>query len=88
MAGRSKGRRLGLSDARLLAVGGLLLFAWLGAGARLFYVQVVESDRWAAESLEQRLTRKELAARRGTIFDTRGREMAVTIDGTTIYANP
>jgi cell division protein FtsI (penicillin-binding protein 3) len=88
VAGRSKGRRLGLSDARLLAVGGLLLFAWLGAGARLFYVQVVESDRWAAESLEQRLTRKELAARRGTIFDTRGREMAVTIDGTTIYANP
>ncbi len=88
MAGRNKGRRLGLSDARLFAVGGLLFVAWLGAGARLFYVQVIESDRWAAESLEQRLTRKELAARRGSIFDTRGREMAVTIDGTTIYANP
>ncbi len=51
MAGRNKGRRLGLSDARLFAVGGLLLVAWLGAGARLFYVQVIESDRWAAESL-------------------------------------
>ncbi|MDH3308264.1 MAG: penicillin-binding protein 2, partial [Acidimicrobiia bacterium] len=38
--------------------------------------------------LDQRLTEKTFAPHRGTIFDRAGREIAVTVDGVTVFANP
>jgi cell division protein FtsI (penicillin-binding protein 3) len=88
--GRQKGRRTRteLTDYRLVAVGVVLVLAWVAIGVRLFQVQVVQAEELAAMGLEQRLTVRELAADRGNIFDREGRELAITVDATTIFANP
>jgi cell division protein FtsI (penicillin-binding protein 3) len=71
-----------------VTVGVLLVLAWVGIGYRLVVVQALEADVYADHGLDQRLQREILAADRGTIFDRDGRELAVTIDSVTVYANP
>ncbi len=90
MAGRQTNRRTrgGSTDYRLMVVSLALMVAWAAIGVRLFQVQVVRADELAAMGLDQRLTVKVLAADRGNIFDREGRELAITVDATTIYANP
>ncbi len=65
-----------------------LLLAMSGVGLRLGYVQGIRADAYAAEARAQRVRKIELPARRGTIFDRRGGELAVSIPARTIYANP
>lgn len=69
-------------------MGLVFLAAWGVIGFRLFTVQVVQAAELQERALSQRLTTQELAADRGTIFDRQGRELAVSIDATTVYANP
>jgi cell division protein FtsI (penicillin-binding protein 3) len=90
VAGRQTSRRTRkrATDYRLVVVGIALVLAWTAIGVRLFQVQVVRADELAAMGLDQRLTVKKLAADRGNIFDREGRELAITVDATTIYANP
>jgi len=90
VAGRQTSRRTGMgaTDFRLVVVGIGLIAIWAAIGVRLFQVQIVRADELAAMGLDQRLTVKELAADRGNIFDREGRELAITVDATTIYANP
>jgi len=75
-------------NARLVSVGVLLVLAWTLIGYRLTVVQGARADEFAARGLEQRRHRETLAADRGTIFDRDGRELAVSVEGVTIYANP
>ncbi len=75
-------------NARLMAVGIVLVLAWTGIGYRLTVVQGARAEAFAARGLDQRLQRLTLAADRGTIFDRDGRELAVTVDSISVYANP
>jgi cell division protein FtsI (penicillin-binding protein 3) len=75
-------------NARLVAVGVALVVAWTTVGYRLTVVQGARAEAFAARGLDQRLQRLTLAADRGTIFDRDGRELAVTVDAITVYANP
>ena len=75
-------------NARVILVGALLVIAWLGMAYRLTVVQGARSEEFAARGLDQRLQREVLATDRGTIFDRDGRELAVTVDALTVYANP
>lgn len=89
MARNTGGRAtLGSLDLRLILLGFLFLVGWAAIGFRLFQVQVVRADEYAEQARAQWVTTRELAADRGTIFDREGRELAVSIDATTIYANP
>ena len=65
-----------------------LLLAMSGIGLRLGYVQGVRADAYAAEARAQTLRRIVLPARRGTILDRDGGDLAVSIPARTIYANP
>jgi len=76
------------SNARIVSVGVVLVIAWTLVGYRLTVVQGAHAEEFAARGLEQRLQRETLAADRGTIFDRDGRELAVTVEGVTVYANP
>src|SRR5436305_8068081 len=78
--------RVSARRATTLAVA--LLLAISGVGLRLGYVQGMRADAYAAEARAQRVRKIELPARRGTIFDRRGGELAVSIPARTIYANP
>lgn len=84
-AGR-RGRRS--TDIRLLTIALLIVGAWATIGYRLYQVQVVDSAAYTAAAERQRVRVQETAAARGTIFDREGRELAVSIEARTIYANP
>ncbi len=75
-------------NARLVMVGVALTLAWLGVGYRLVVVQGTRAEEYAARGLDQRLHTETLAADRGTIFDAEGRELALTVNSVTVYANP
>lgn len=76
------------SNVRLISVGTLLVLAWTLIGYRLTIVQGANAEEFAAKGIEQRQQTETLAADRGTIFDRDGRELAVTVEGVTVYANP
>ena len=78
----------GRGRGRLVAVGVALLLAWGGVGYRLVVVQGVQAATFSDHGEGQRVQRETLAADRGTIFDRDGRELAVTVDSVTVYANP
>ncbi len=83
------GRRQGRGrEGRLIVVGAVLVLAWFGLGYRLFEVQALEAETYASEGLDQRVRHEELPATRGTIYDRDGVELAVTVDATTVIANP
>lgn len=81
-------RRATSNNRRLVAVGLVLVLGWTMIGYRLTVVQGARADEFAARGLDQRLQRRTLPADRGTIFDRDGRELAVTIDSVSVYANP
>jgi len=76
------------SSARLLSVGVVLVLAWTAIGYRLTVVQGARAEEFAARGLDQRLQHRTLPADRGTIFDRDGRELAVSVDSVSVYANP
>ncbi len=55
---------------------------------RLFYLQVIVSDEYSAMAEETRTISFNTTPRRGTIYDRNGVVLAVSVDATTIYANP
>ncbi len=76
------------ANLRLWSVTGVLLLAWAGVGFQLYRIQGPGAEAYAERGIDQRLRREDLAADRGTIFDRHGRELAVTVDALTVYANP
>ena len=76
------------SNTRLVSVGVVLVLAWSMVGYRLTVVQGARADEFAARGLDQRLQRRALPADRGTIFDRDGRELAVSVESVSVYANP
>ncbi len=82
------------SPARATGRGRLLLvvacFAlWVGAiAARLFSLQVTRHDEFTARAERQQQRVVELDPPRGTIFDSQGRELAVSIEVESAFAVP
>ncbi len=62
--------------------------AWAGIGYRLFQVQVVEAATFVADGENQRIRVEDIAAKRGTIFDRDGIELAVTVDMPSVFGDP
>jgi cell division protein FtsI/penicillin-binding protein 2 len=74
-------RRIGLLFALFLAL--LLL-----AGGRATWLGTVRADELRAHARSQQVQRVAVPARRGTITDRHGTELAVSEDSATIYAHP
>lgn len=66
-----------------MAAGWLLL-----ALARLYWLQVEQHDHYLGKALEQQREVLTLDAPRGTIYDARGRELAVSIEALSVVADP
>ena len=75
-------------DLRLALLALAFIVAWAAIGYRLFQVQVVHAAEYEAAGLAQRLDVEVLAATRGRIYDRQGRELAVSISSTSVYAKP
>lgn len=55
---------------------------------RLVYLQVIIAPEYAAEAQQSRTIGFIVEPRRGTIYDRNGHILAISVDATTIYANP
>lgn len=68
----------------------LIVFVALAALflVRLVYLQVIAAPTYAAQAEEARTVGFDIEPRRGTIYDRNGTVLAVSVDATTIYANP
>lgn len=59
-----------------------------GIGWKAYGLQVADGARLREQALRQHLHTVEIPAPRGPILDARGRPLAVTADGESVYANP
>jgi len=55
---------------------------------RLFYLQVIVAPEYSAQAQASRTVGFAVEPRRGTIYDRNGNILAISVDATTIYANP
>jgi cell division protein FtsI/penicillin-binding protein 2 len=70
----------------LIAALGLL---WVGAiSARLYQLQVLRYEHYQTKARRQQQTVVELDPPRGTIYDARGRELAVSVEVESAWADP
>ncbi len=70
----------------LLLVIGVL---WFGALAgRLYQLQVVEHEHYVGRAANQQRSELVLTPPRGTIYDSRGRELAMSLQASSAYADP
>ena len=77
---RHRYRLAGLLVAMTLFFGAL--------GIKLVYIQGFAASRYGALGRSERVSSVVLPAERGSIFDRNGRELAISIPQTTIWANP
>ena len=73
---------------RTIWVAAVLGLGWLYVALRVFDLQAVQAAELESQALDQRLRTVELAANRGPIVDRNGRELAITVEASSIYANP
>ena len=67
----------------------VLGFFWVGAvAARLYQLQVLRYDHYEAKARRQQQLVVELDPPRGTIYDARGRELAVSVQVESAWADP
>lgn len=74
-------RRLALCSLAVVVVFGALAF-------RVTQLQVLSGNRYQQMSLRQTLQTVPLPAQRGTIFDRNGSDLAMSIELTSVYADP
>jgi cell division protein FtsI (penicillin-binding protein 3) len=76
----------GSSRAAVVFVFFIILALYLGF--HLVKLQVVLADEYTERAREQRERSMVIEPRRGTIYDRNGNILAISVDATTIYANP
>ena len=75
-------------DLRVMALGLVFVLAWAGIGYRLFQVQGADAAVLAQRGFDQRVRHETIDAKRGTIYDRDGIELAVTAYGKSLVADP
>src|SRR5688500_1261709 len=89
MADLNEGRLdLQRSRARFIAFALVAALIFSVLGARLFHLQVVRGDEYAAEAARSRTVEVPVRAPRGLIFDRAGRQLAVNVPSWTIKIRP
>ncbi|MBV8961057.1 MAG: penicillin-binding protein 2, partial [Actinobacteria bacterium] len=73
---------------RLTALVVVMALAFVAVVVRLVQVQAVDANRYAAFGVSQRTSARTLPAERGSIFDRNGRELAMTVEQSTVWTNP
>ena len=84
---RPGGAGPGLSLRAGLALG-MVLVAFLLLGGRLSQIQIVRADSYRRLAERQQLVKRQLAARRGSIYDREGRLLAATVRRWSVFADP
>jgi cell division protein FtsI (penicillin-binding protein 3) len=73
---------------RIYVAGAMLTLLFAGICYRAYGLQIGQVDKYRQLARRQHLRMVELPAPRGPIVDVKGRELAVTADTDSVYANP
>lgn len=73
---------------RLRALLAVLVFALVGIAGRVAVLHVRDGDEYVALARDQRVRRVDLPATRGSIYDRKGHELAISLAAKAVYANP
>lgn len=73
---------------RILCIFLLLFLSLGGVAAKLFFLQIQQGERLAERATKQYQRRLPILSRRGTIYDRTGRELAVSLKVTSVFAQP
>lgn len=73
---------------RLFLLQSFVLIVFLGLIMRLGYIQIVRGDWLTEKALAQQVRDIPIEAKRGTIYDRNGKEMAISIAKYTVWAKP
>ena len=85
---RRTSQRPSLAPRRLVFTFVVLTLLFGLMGARLFMLQVVENDEFQQIAAEQRLTKIEFPARRGTVLDRDAETLSISVDLQVVYSDP
>ena len=88
--GENSLEKINPSNRRIrIAVFATLSLCWIGLiSARLYYVQVIDGDKWRNYAKKQHVTDVELASERGPIVDRDGKLLAVSVPAGSVYVRP
>jgi cell division protein FtsI/penicillin-binding protein 2 len=73
---------------RAMIVMGLLTFAFLAVFYRLADIMLIDHDWYIHKARGQQVIKEVNPVKRGTIYDRRGRELAVNLETESIFCNP
>lgn len=75
-------------NRRVTVLGGLFLLAMLAIAARTVHLHVFRGDWLAQKAARQVQGTQTIRGKRGVIYDARGREMAISVESTSIGVRP
>jgi len=73
---------------RILFICAIIFLSFILIGIRIFQLQVIKKEQLYRIASEQHYVRIPLGQKRGTIFDTKGNELAVSLEVDSIFADP
>jgi stage V sporulation protein D (sporulation-specific penicillin-binding protein) len=73
---------------RIIVVFFLLLFIFLLIAGRLAWIQIINNEQYQEMALDQRLRKLQIEPKRGVIYDSTGKELAVSASSETVVAIP
>lgn len=77
-----------IAKKRMIFIFLMFLIVFLLFGGRLFYVQIVKGAEYSQKAEGNRTESASVAAKRGTIFDRKGNELAVSTTAQSLHAVP
>ena len=74
--------------ARIRTMSALFILVFVALSLRIAYIQFIWGPTLAREALEQQTRDREISAKRGTIYDRNGKQLAVSADVETVGLTP
>jgi cell division protein FtsI/penicillin-binding protein 2 len=78
----------GLNKKRAIILNTAIIFSFVLVSLRLSDLMILNHSRLAERAKEQHLKVEDIQVRRGTIFDRRGRELALNLELESLYCDP
>jgi cell division protein FtsI (penicillin-binding protein 3) len=82
-----KGKSINWFKVRIIFLACLLFFCFVLITGRMFQLQVLKKEQLYRLAAQQQHTRIPLVPKRGTIYDSRGNELAVSVEVDSVYAD-
>jgi hypothetical protein len=82
-----KGKSVNWFKVRIIFLSCLLFFCFVLVVGRMFQLQVLKKEQLYKLAAQQQHTQIPLVPKRGTIYDSRGNELAVSIEVDSVYAD-